>query len=160
MSNRFFHDNGLPKIGLLCEPYVTPVIQALPLRAFVAPINPQHCHSCLSIVEVPTECTYFCVLKERSLPVIPPMSSSTTTLEDIDWVTHLIWHNEDIVLDDFPIPLAEEALTEVIFKLCSNCKHKADELYKSHEVKPGSSYLVEGCSWDDMAYSLAFHCRK
>ena len=158
MSNKYFHDNGLPKIGLLCEPYVTPLAQAEPLRAFAGSINRQHCHSCLSIIEVPVECTYFCVLKERRLPVIPSMTSSRTILEDVDWVTHMIWHNEDIG-DDGPIPLADQALTQVTFKLCSNCRHKADELYKSHEVKPGSSYLVEGSSWDDLAHSLACACK-
>lgn len=159
MSNPYFHDNGLPKIGLLCEPYLTPVRPSEPLKAFAAPINPQHCHSCLSISEVPEEYTYFCVLKQRMLPVIPPMSSSNTTMEDTDWVTNLVWHNEDIG-EDLPIPLRDKALTQVSFKLCSSCKQKADELYKSHEVKPGSSYLVEGCSWDDMAHHLATYCRK
>ena len=161
MSNLYFNDNGFPKIGLLCEPYVTPVTQAQPFTAFAGygRINPPHCHSCLSIIEKPKECTYFCVLKDKMLPVIPPMPGTTKTLECIDWVTHMIWHNADID-DDSPIPTANEALVQITFNLCSNCKAKADNLYKSNEVKPGSSFLVVGTSWNDMARSLACFCRK
>lgn len=158
MSNQYFHDNGLPKIGLLCEPYMTPVRPSEPLRAFTSSMNTQHCHSCLSIAERPEEHSYFCVLKKNSLPIVPPMSSNNR-LENIDWVTHMIWHNPD-VLNNNPIKLAKEALTKVIFKLCPTCHNKADQLYRSHEVKPDSSYLVVGTSWDDMAHSLASYCRK
>jgi hypothetical protein len=84
---------------------------------------------------------------------------SSSTVEDVDWVSHIVWHNQDIG-EDYPIPLADEALTQVCFMLCSRCRHKADELYKSNEVKPGSSYLVVGSSWDDMAHYLATYCRK
>lgn len=158
MTNQYFHDNGFPKIGLLCEPYLTPIRQAQPLRAFAAPMNTQHCQSCLSIAERTEEHTYYCVLKEKALPIVPAISSNRGH-EDIDWETYMIWHNEAI-LDDNPMQLADEALTKVTFRLCPTCYNKADELYRSHEVKSGSSYLVVGTSWDDMAHSLASHCRK
>ena len=94
----------------------------------------------------------------RALPIVPATSSNSRQ-EGIDWETYMIWHNGDI-LDDNPIQLANEALTKVTFKLCPTCHNKADKLYSSNEVKPGSSYLVVGTSWDDMAHSLASHCRK
>lgn len=56
-----FHSDGRPKIGVLCDP----------MCAFAAPINPQHCHSCLSVANPTTEREYMCVIKDKNFALVP-----------------------------------------------------------------------------------------
>ena len=89
-----------------------------------------------------------------SLPIIPPPHHEP--LASLGWKDQMLWEADDYG-EDQPIPHATSALVEAVFKLCPDCKDKADRLYKLHEVKPGSSYLVVGNSWEDMAYDLAHY---